>query len=110
MPLILKLGYTNLLLPDDAPVATLLKVFQRAVEVDDLTYDRQDPRLLVEGQIRVEISNVAAGTRIVNKADGDEIEVPPPRAKASRPGTGLVASRRRRPARQAAFPLLEREP
>lgn len=112
MPLILRIDYNELLLPDDAPIATLLKCLQRAMRVRDRTYDMLDPRLVVERNAQIEIKTIPAGTRIVAAIDGrdQEVEVASPANHGSRPGTGLVPSRRRRPARPAACPLLEREP
>jgi hypothetical protein len=77
--IILKVGYREILLPDDTGLAAVMKTLSRGIEIDsDRSYDHANPRIVLrENTPQIEIKYVPNKTKfsVREEATGKEIEV-----------------------------------
>jgi hypothetical protein len=75
MKVLLRIGYTDILLPDDKGIATVLQTLARGVIVSDETYQRP-PKVRLEGnELTIQMKIVPGNTKYVQGKHGDEREV-----------------------------------
>lgn len=74
MKILLTIGHTDILLPDDSGITTVLKVLSKGVRVYDRLYDG---RIEFEGHLQVGMKTVPPGTKFTglpkSKADKPEL-------------------------------------
>lgn len=70
MKMLITIGSTTILLPDETGVTTIMKVLGKGIGVRDWTFQAK-PELKFEGEVRIEMKTVPRGT-IVTGLPGKE--------------------------------------